>query len=108
MGVDHDGVGGIGIRFTDLMKESCVSLGIFTEEEWEAVWFECMDKIGISWTEAGSYSYGGEKRIYFIISGCKTLGDVVNKADSFCGELAKIGIIIKKEELKIIEDILVW
>jgi hypothetical protein len=107
MGVDYDGVGGIGIEFTDEMVEKVIKQGVFTEEDWADDWTDCMEKIGICYSEAGDYSYGGEKRIYLLVEG-STLDDIISNEEKFREDLSKLGITVERKDLKVIEDLCVW
>ena len=78
MGVDYDGVGGIGIEFTDEMAEKFSDKGLFTVEEWDDDPNDCMERIGILYCEAGWANYGGERRIYLVIFCSFTSADKSN------------------------------
>ncbi len=107
MGVDYDGVGGIGIEFTNEMVEKFIAGGLFTEEEWSDDSNECMERIGIPFNEAGSASYGGQGTMYLMVEG-ETLDDILSNEKAFCKKLSGEGIIIGRNDLKVISDILIW
>lgn len=107
MGVDYDGVGGIGIEFTDEMVNKVIEKGVFTKENWEDDAVGCMDEIGILYCEAGAYNYGGERRIYLFVKGV-TLEDVISNESEFRENLSKLGIDIERKDLKVIEDLCIW
>lgn len=107
MGVDYDGVGGIGIEFTSKMSEKFITKGLFTEEEWDDDINECMERIGIPFNEAGSANYGGDGTMYLIVDG-ETLEDVLLNEGAFREKLSKVGINIGREDLQVISDILIW
>ncbi len=55
MGVDYDGVGGIGIELTEEMIEYAIDHEVFTEEEWDDDRDYCLSKgEGFVYSVAGS------------------------------------------------------
>ena len=106
MGVDHSSVGGIGIKFTEDMKQTMIDESLFTEDEWDDSSEECMEEIGIPYNQAGN-SYSGNIEYYFIVNG-ETLEDVNNNADGFVSKFKKYGINLSVNELKVISEYLVW
>lgn len=108
MGVDYEGVGGVGIELTDEMIEQLKNYSSFTEEEWEDGPIYYMEKCGFLCFEGGSYHYTGEKRrFYFLVPG-DTLKEVTNNAPTFIKNLAAFGIQTTVDDLKIISDLLIW
>ena len=106
MGVDFDGVGGVGILFTDEMMDKAIAKGKFTREEWEDDPCGCIETLEMLYATAGSAYTGNEWR-YLFVSG-ETLPEVNDRAPAFISALADIGIEIGLEDLKIISDGYVW
>lgn len=106
MGVDFDGVGGVGILVDGQVVESMVGKGIFTLRQWEEDEIECAEETGMMYSQAGSW-YTGVTRIYFFVEG-DTLEDVWANKDEFVQHLSKIGVDISLSDIKIIQDKLLW
>ena len=106
MGVDYSSVGGIGVEFTEDMKQAMIDKGLFTEDEWDDSQSECMDEIGIPYNEAGN-SYSCETCFYFLVKG-KTLKEINNNAGEFVSELKECGINVSVNELQVISEYHVW
>ena len=70
MGVDYDGVGGIGSELTPELQEILISHGAFTEQEWDDDHYECVESLGFEYSMAGDASYtGGEDTVYLFVKG---------------------------------------
>lgn len=106
MGVDYDGVGGVGLLLTDERIAGLIESGIFTEDQWGEDRYESLERIGLTYYEAGSANYGGEVRWYLVVDG-DTLADVNNNAPAFVEKAKKVGIITTVDELEIISDLLI-
>lgn len=107
MGVDYDGIGGMGIEITDEMVEVLIASGKLTKEEWDEDPHSCLDDIGITFCEAGSYCYGGDRRMYWLVDG-DNLDEVNANATEFIANLGKLGIILSTKDLVVIQDIHAW
>lgn len=106
MGVDYDGVGGIGVEFAGEFAELAIKNNIFTEEEWDEDQHECLEKIGMPFQQAGN-SYSGEEIWYLFVEG-NTLGEINANADRLIHRLANFGVAMAVDDLKVIEDIHIW
>lgn len=111
MGVDYDGVGGIGFRIDDFLDKLLIDAEfsrLWEDDKYEACEYLCKDVDHACYMEAGSGGYGGQYRFYVCIVST-TLGDVNARAESFCDQFNKRwGLNLKPDELKIIEDIHIW
>ena len=112
MGVDYDGVGGVGIEITDERRDLLIKHGLLTQEEWEEDWQWAIEEKGIFQVieEGGNYSYSGDildRKCYLLVKG-KNLGEVLKAAPSFVGKLSEYRINIEIEDLEIISDMHVW
>lgn len=105
MGVDYDGVGGIGTPFTDDMVQRAIDLGVFTKEEWEDDATECMEKIRESYSIAGNY-YSGDISYYLFVRG-DTLKEVNDNAPGFVERVSRFAPGLTVDALKVISDILI-
>ena len=108
MGVDYDGVGGIGIELTEEMVERAIDKGVFTEDAWDYDPGECLDQLGgFYYSHAGS-SYGGDTFFYLFVPG-PTLGEINEKAPRFVSKIKEyFGVNIDVDDLKVISDIYIW
>lgn len=108
MGVDYDGVGGIGIKLTDEMIEYAIDKGVFTEEEWDDDPCECLfDLDCVNFASAGN-SYAGEHEFYLSVPGL-TLKDINTNAFSFVEKVKEyFGVDITVDDLKVISDIYIY
>lgn len=103
MGVSYDGVGGIGIEFTEYMAQQAISTGQLSEEEWEEDDIWALEKLGFKCDRAGVYDTG---RLYIFVDG-SNLTQVNKNKDSFINKLSKIGTQIQESDLEVISDIYV-
>ena len=114
MGVDYCGIGGIGIKITDDMKD-IISLKYYSinnidedDDDYEEIYFsEILDDYGLEYSEAGSEGYGGEGRYYLLVEG-NTLLEVQNNTDDFIKSLKDVGIKITVEDLQVISDLHIY
>lgn len=106
MGVDYNGVGGIGVKLEDEMIEKLIASGLFSGEEWEEDEQECVEKIRIGYSEAGN-CYSGNTWFYLLVEG-ETLPEINANKLEFIGRLSDIGITIADEDLKVISDLHIW
>jgi len=104
MGVDHDGVGGIGVEITSEMVAQLIENGKFSEDDWDDDAYSCLDELGIEYQKAGAGDYGGQDRWYWMTPG-KTLAEINQNAPDFITRLQSIGINISVDELRVIEDL---
>lgn len=107
MGIDYDGVGGVGIELTDKMLESAYTIGTFTEEEWDECYDTCLSRTGLSWSQAGN-SYSGDTDFYLFVD-ANNLAQVLENVDKFIDDVDKhFGRKLEMEDIKVISEILVW
>lgn len=106
MSVDYSSVGGIGIKFTDEMKEKMIDSKLFTEDEWDDSESECMEEIGISYYTAGN-SYSGNLWYYFLVEG-SSLEEINKNVSEFISKFKQYNINISQNDLQVISDLHVW
>ena len=106
MGIDTDGVGGIGIELTEEVIQKFISNGYFTEEEWENEYYECLETIGrkfdVSFYTAGNH-YTGYFRHYLLVNG-QNLKEIIDDSQNFIETFKKIGLELTLEDLLVISD----
>lgn len=106
MGVDHESVGGIGIKVDRDMIEKFISSGLFTEDEWnEKDHQELIERIEIDYDEAGSGGYTGKENIFYLTVKGKNLTEIMDNEEIFRDKLKKFGIILEQKDLIVISDL---
>lgn len=103
MGVSYDGVGGIGLEFTEYMAQQAISAGQLSEEEWEEDDIWALEELGFKCDRAGVYDTG---RVYIFVKGNNLTQTNENKY-SFINKLASMGTQIQESDLEVISDIYV-
>jgi hypothetical protein len=110
MGIDYDGVGGIGIELTEELVQRFIAAEYFTEEEWQDDYEDCLETIGkkfnISFTSAGNF-YSGDIVHYLLVDG-ENLKEINENSKTFIEKLKIVGIELSEESLKVISDYKVW
>ena len=106
MGIDYDGVGGIGIEVTDKIINKLIEKKVFTSEEWEDDECGCIESVGMLYQQAGN-SYSGDETYYWLVEGAN-LTEINANAPKFIEKLAKLGIIITLDDLMVISDMHVY
>lgn len=106
MGIDHRGVGGIGIRVTEEHIRLAIAAELFTEDEWENDPGTCLDTFGLDYEEAGS-AYSGDLRYYFLVSG-ETYREIGYGSIVFLATLNKLGLHLTLDDLVVVSDYLVY
>ena len=106
MGVDYDGVGGVGICIDDYLDQIIAS-GAFTREEWDEDVDDCLSRNGIHYAEAGSSYEEGNRRYYAFVEG-ENLEEVINNVPAFVEKFRGFGVVLLMKDIKIISDLLVW
>jgi len=107
MGVDYNGVGGIGIELTKDRINKIIEKGIFTEEEWDYDYDDCLsDKVKMEYRTGGN-AYSGVDRFYLMIPG-PNLKIINENVKDFITDLSEIGIDITEEDIVPISDYRVW
>jgi hypothetical protein len=111
MGVDYDGVGGIGIEVTDELVEKLIESGAFSQDEWEDDYYGTLEEVAAGQpcyvAEAGSRCYGGERRLYLMVPG-SSLQEVMDNETPFIAMLHNLGVMVGRQDLKVISDLRVW
>jgi len=109
MGIDYDGVGGIGIELTEDIIQKFISFEYFTEDEWNENYYDCLETIGkkfnISFTSAGNF-YSGDIVHYLLVDG-QNLKEINENSKTFIEKLKIIGLELSEESLKVISDYMV-
>ncbi len=103
MGIDYDGVGGVGIELTPRFVDDVIKKGFFTEEDWAEDEYDCIDEtFNCPFDQAGNVFSGGGYW-YLFVEG-NTLGEINNNARGFVEMLKTKGIEITVDDLQIISD----
>jgi len=105
MGIDYDGVGGIGIEITKDVLEKFISFGLFTEEQWDEDYYDCLEKIGLLYNTAGNFYSGDMEDLthYLFVRG-NNLQEILDNEPEFISALEKFGITISRKDLIVISD----
>jgi hypothetical protein len=107
MGVDYNGVGGIGIELTKDRINKIIEKGIFTEEEWDYDYDDCLsDKVKMEYGLGGD-AYSGINIIYLMVPG-PNLKIINENVKDFITDLSEMGIDITEEDIVPISDYRVW
>lgn len=107
MGIDYNGVGGIGIRLNDEMIEKVIEKNMFTEEDWDDDMYGCVDSLGISYSVAGD-SYNSEYEFYYLVKG-ENLEDINKNKEQFLHEInSKFNTSYTEKDLKVISELHIW
>lgn len=114
MGVDYDGVGGIGIWFKEDLVCKAIKNNIFTEQEWSDDHYQCVEKfckndknMKFYFSTAGS-AYSGELEHCFLVPG-ENLVEVNENAKLFLEIInKKLDTQFTLKDLKVIADIHIW
>ena len=105
MGIDYDGVGGIGIKVTDEIVETLIENKAFTEEEWEEDPYECCEDLDVEYAIAGNLMHDSGD-MYLLVEG-NTLDDINLNKDKFIEALDKVGVKITSKDLLVISEMCV-
>lgn len=104
VGIDYDGVGGIGIELTPQKIDLLISRGFFSQEEWEEDYYNCVEKIGIGYYVAGN-AYCEILRFYLLVEE-KNLAEIMQNYLSFLDEWkTKTGEDLSAKDLLVISDL---
>lgn len=106
MSTDYNGVGGIGVEFTEDMEEKAIEQGIFSRDDWEEDRYMCMEKIGVLFSRAGD-SYIGDTRFYLFVKG-ETLKEINDNAGEFVEKVSKFLPDLSVDTLQVIEDLHIY
>ena len=105
MGIDYDGVGGIGIEVTESILKKLISAKLFTRKQWNEDFNECLEKIGLLFSTAGNFYSGDMEDLthYLFIPG-NNLQEILDNEEKFKLDLEKFGINISRKDLLVISD----
>ena len=107
MGVDHNGVGGIGIELTEEIRNKLIEKGLFTQDEWDEDEYGCLETINLPYSVAGDGNYGGDDRYYLLVHG-DNLEEIIKNEQEFRNHLQRLGIQLDQKDLIVISDLHVW
>ena len=102
MGIDYNGVGGIGIEFSYDIVEKCIESNIFTEEDWEDDYDECFSKLGLSYHTAGNLMC--DEGIHYVFVEGSNLKEIIENYPTFLEKMKSVGVELSVEDLKLISD----
>lgn len=107
MGVDYNGVGGIGIRLNEGMVLKAIEREYFTEEDWEEDPIASVEVFGILYAQAGS-AYSGKEWFYLFVDG-DNLEEVNANREDFLNKINNIfDLNYTEKDLKVISDLYIW
>ncbi len=106
MGVDYNGVGGIGIVVTSSMKKKLIILN--EGECCDGSLEEVLDDLEMSYKEGGDGNYSGEENTFYLTVEGETLNEINENVEGFLETLNDAGIKVSQNDLKVIEDLHVW
>lgn len=108
MGVDYEGVGGIGVYLDDEKLDKLFATEAFSAEEWEGLGpDECLLRLDLpGWATVGN-AYYGETEIVFLIDG-NNIVEVVGNEATFREKFAKYGIDLALNDLVVISELYVY
>lgn len=104
MGVDYDGVGGIGVEVDDEIIDACIKNGVFTKEDYDDD-ADCLSNLDLTYGTAGSY-YSGNVTHYLFVDGA-TFSDIKKNIGGFIDKLKSIGVEKTEDDIKVISEMLV-
>jgi hypothetical protein len=109
MGVDYDGVGGVGFKLDAVDVQTLIASGLFTQEAWEEDKDECLDKLELR-KHGGTRQhigdcYTGDGVGYAMLVKGKTLKEINDNAPAFCARLSEYGVMKTPDDLEIISEL---
>jgi hypothetical protein len=105
MGVDYNGVGGIGLEVTNEIKKKLV---VANDGDFCGCMDTLLDDLEFEYREAGDGNYSGEENTYYIMVEGENLREIIENSEPFIERLSNMGIIVTFDNLKVIEDLRVW
>lgn len=106
MGVDYNGIGGIGLEVTDEVLEK---LHKYTKNKFiDDHTVDLIESLDISYSEAGSGSYTGQENTFYLMAEGDTLKEVTEGAKELSVKLKQLGIEIDPDDFEVISDLHVW
>ncbi|QDB74096.1 hypothetical protein [Aeromonas phage 4L372D] len=107
MGVDYNGVGGIGVRLSPEMVKTAIEKNMFTEEDWEEDPIASVEVFQILYAQAGS-AYSGKEWFYLFVDG-NNLEEINNNSKDFLDKVNKMfDLKYTEKDLKVISDLYIW
>lgn len=106
MGIDYDGVGGIGIEIDEDVHLKLIENGVFTDDEWDEDRDGCLEELDILYQQAGN-AYSGDVTFYLFVEG-ENLIEINRNAPKFIDKLNAVGINITIDKLKVISETFVY
>ncbi len=104
MSVDCRAVSGFGIELTGEIVEKMISAGILTKDAQEQCFEEYFEDTVFGYGEAGSRYSGNIRRYIFVVG--DTIQKLATNERAFVHALEKIGVSIKRDDIKEICDVL--
>lgn len=101
MGIDFSASGGIGVRFNEMYAQKAIEKGIFTQDEWNSDTYECLEKLGLTFSV---YNTGYDTDCDFIlVMDCKNLREAIEKEAGFRQKIFDtLGVKLKTSDLEIV------
>lgn len=107
MGVDYNGVGGIGVRLKAEMVQTAINKNLFTEEDWEEDSIASVEVFGVPYAQAGS-AYSGKEWFYLFVDG-NNLEEVNSNSKSFLDKINELfDLNYTEKDLEVISDLYIW
>ncbi|MBW2977425.1 hypothetical protein KY331_01125 [Candidatus Woesearchaeota archaeon] len=104
MGVDYEGVGGVGVYLSD---EDLEKFGYENGCKDEFLADMLRDTNNISYGKCGSY-YEEDAIAFILFVDGHNIDEIYNNVPNFIKTLSELGLDIKREDIKPIEDLLIW
>ena len=105
MGIDYEGVGGIGIKLTKEIVKAAIKNDLFTQEDWDECEYDCLEKFGMNFSLAGN-SFSGNEEWYLFVPG-DTLRAINNNAPRFVFKLQEVVPGLNVGDLRVISEMLI-
>ena len=105
MSIDHGAVAGIGITLTESMQCKLMDgTSRFSEEDWEDDFEWCLEEMGIDSSMSGCFLSGTNIKTHIFVEG-DTLADINKNVPAFIEKLAKVGLVVKSEDLVLVREL---
>lgn len=104
MGVDYSPVGGIGIEVTKEIKSKLIKANDGNYDDMDSL----LDDLDLPYKVAGNGSYTGNDNDYYVMVEGETLTEINSNTDRFIEVLGNLGVEIKLDDLKVIQELHVW
>jgi hypothetical protein len=107
MSISYGSVGGIGSELTEEIVQKLIAANIFTEEEWEDDYYECLEcveeKLGISSDTSGNFYSDRDITHYLLVSG-SNLKEIIENCPTFLEKMKSVDVELSVEDLIVISD----